>query len=243
MAAVADIEHGIGPEVAVVTFSAAAVSGAAGGAGPRPVDFSLDRRGVLMGPAGLELVAATELPRSLPLDIANSLAAAATALAAGASPEGCRSALRQFTGLPHRVELVAEAGGVRWYDDSKSTTPASVLAAVAGFRSVVLIAGGRNKGLDLGVLAAAAPPVRSVVAIGEAAGDVEAAFAGRVAVTRADTMEAAVLAADEIAEPGDAVLLSPGCASFDWYRSYAERGEEFTALVAATVATEKGGLG
>ena len=243
MAAAADIELGIGPEVAVVTFSAAAAGGAAGVAGPRHVDFSLDRRGVLMGPAGLELVAATELPRSLPLDIANSLAAAATALAAGASPEGCRSALRQFMGLPHRVELVAEAGGVRWYDDSKSTTPASVLAAVAGFRSVVLIAGGRNKGLDLGVLAAAAPPVRAVVAIGEAAGDVEAAFAGRVAVTRADTMEAAVLAADEIAQPGDAVLLSPGCASYDWYRSYAERGEEFTALVAATVATEEGGSG
>ena len=229
MAAAGDPDEGIGPEVALVTFSAA-------GNG----DFYLDRRGVLMGPDGLELVAGAELARSLPLDVANGLAAAATALSAGASAEGCRAALRQFTGLPHRMELVAEAAGVRWYDDSKATTPASVLAAVAGFQSVVLIAGGRNKGLDLGVLAAAAPPVRAVVAIGESGADVEAAFAGRVPVTRADSMEAAVVAADEIAQSGDVVLLSPGCASFDWYRSYAERGEEFTALVAATVATGEG---
>jgi UDP-N-acetylmuramoylalanine--D-glutamate ligase len=170
--------------------------------------------------------------------VANALAAAATALAAGASIEGCRSALRQFTGLPHRVELVGEREGVRWYDDSKSTTPASVLAAVAGFKSVVLIAGGRNKGLDLGVLAGAAPPVRAAIAIGEASAEVEEALSGLVPVARAESMAAAVATATEVAESGDVVLLSPGCASFDWYRSYAERGEEFTALVRAVTGRD-----
>lgn len=218
-----DPEHGIAAGVRRVTFSR---TGAA--------DYHRVG-GVLRGPDGLELVTLGELPRALPIDVDNALAAVATALAAGASLDGCRETLRDFTGLPHRVELVAESDGVRWYDDSKSTTPASVLAAAAGFESVVLIAGGRNKGLDLAVLAQAAPPVRTVIAIGEASAEVEAAFSGRIPVTRADSMRAAVAAAAAAAGPGDAVLLSPGCASFDWYRSYTERGEEFTALVADTV--------
>ncbi|HEX3426580.1 MAG TPA: UDP-N-acetylmuramoyl-L-alanine--D-glutamate ligase [Acidimicrobiales bacterium] len=227
MAAAADTGHGLSPEVTEVTF------GDATGA-----DFFLDDEGMLRGPGGLELVAAAELHRSLPLDVDNALAASATALAAGASVEGCRSALRQFQGLPHRVELVAGAQGVRWYDDSKATTPASVLAAVAGFPSVVLIAGGRNKGLDLTVLRAAVPRVHAVIAIGEAAADIRAAFEGRAPVFDAASMAEAVSAAAAAARPGDAVLLSPGCASFDWYRSYAERGEEFTALVTQAVAKE-----
>jgi UDP-N-acetylmuramoylalanine--D-glutamate ligase len=129
------------------------------------------------------------------------------------------------------VQLVADGAGLRWYDDSKATTPASVIAAAAGFPSVVLIAGGRNKGLDLSVLAQAAPPVRAVVAIGEAAGEVAAAFAERVPVTTATSMRQAVEAAAELARPGDAVVLSPGCASFDWYRNYGERGDDFAASV------------
>jgi UDP-N-acetylmuramoylalanine--D-glutamate ligase len=108
-----------------------------------------------------------------------------------------------------------------------------VLAAVAGFPSVVLIAGGRNKGLDLTALARAVPPVRAVVAIGEAGAEVEAAFSGLVPVEAASTMAEAVAAAGRLARPGDVVLLSPGCASFDWYRSYAERGDDFAALVEA----------
>jgi UDP-N-acetylmuramoylalanine--D-glutamate ligase len=232
MEAVADPDLGLADGVARLTFSAAAASNA---------DFHLAADGMLAGPGDLELLSIAELPRSLPLDVANALAAAATALAAGAVVEGCRSALRQFSGLPHRVELVGQQGDIRWYDDSKSTTPASVLAAVAGFESVVLIAGGRNKGLDLRVLATAAPPVRAVVAIGDAAKEVEAAFSGRVPVVRAASMAAAVATAAEMADPGDVVLLSPGCASFDWYRSYAERGEEFTALV--RVVTGKDAVG
>lgn len=186
---------------------------------------------VLRGPGGEEIIPSGELPRSLPHDVANALAATAVASAAGASADGCRGALRGAPLLPHRVSLVASSDGVSWYDDSKATTPASVLAAVAGFGSVVLIAGGRNKGLDLGVLGAAVPPVHAVVAIGEAAGEVVEAFRGLAPVQTARSMEEAVAAAVAVAEQGDAVLLSPGCASFDWYSSYAERGDRFVSAV------------
>jgi UDP-N-acetylmuramoylalanine--D-glutamate ligase len=120
---------------------------------------------------------------------------------------------------------------VRFYDDSKATTPHAAATAVAGFESVVLIAGGRNKGLDLGVLAESAGPIRAVVAIGEAAPEVAAAFDGLRPVTRAGSMDEAVRAAVDLARSGDAVLLSPGCASFDWYGSYGERGDDFARAV------------
>ncbi|HET7524247.1 MAG TPA: hypothetical protein VFJ79_08915, partial [Acidimicrobiales bacterium] len=106
-----------------------------------------------------------------------------------------------------------------------------VLAAVAGFKSVVLIAGGRNKGLDRGVLASAVQPIRAVVAIGEAAAEVTRAFHQLVPARAAGSMEEAVSIAADLAVPGDVVLLSPGCASFDWYSSYAARGDHFASLV------------
>jgi UDP-N-acetylmuramoylalanine--D-glutamate ligase len=204
---------------------------------PRVETFGLGRAdwhvadGELRGPDGTTLVAVDELFRSFPHDVSNALAAAATALGVGATLDGVRSTLRNFRGLPHRVALVGEAGGVRWYDDSKATAPHATLAAVRGFDSVVLIAGGHNKGLDLGELAAAADRLRAVVAIGDAAADVEAAFDDVVPVRRATSMDRAVAAAAELARPGDAVLLSPGCASFDWYRSYGERGDDFVRAV------------
>jgi UDP-N-acetylmuramoylalanine--D-glutamate ligase len=163
--------------------------------------------------------------------VSNALAAAAAAMAAGATLDGLRAALRTFGGLPHRLSLVADAGGVRWYDDSKATNPHAALSAVSAFESVVLVAGGRNKGLDLGVLAKAADRIRAVVALGEAGAEVEAAFAGIRPVTRAATMEEAVRAAAAFARTGDVVLLAPACASFDQYRSYAERGDDFAAAV------------
>jgi UDP-N-acetylmuramoylalanine--D-glutamate ligase len=122
---------------------------------------------------------------------------------------------------------------VRWYDDSKATNPHATASALAGFEHAVLIAGGRNKGLDLGGLSAHAARLRAVVAIGEAAREVEAAFAGVVPVTRAGSMRDAVRAAGGHARPGDAVLLSPACASFDWYESYAARGDDFAREVIA----------
>jgi UDP-N-acetylmuramoylalanine--D-glutamate ligase len=133
------------------------------------------------------------------------------------------------------VELVGEAGGVRWYDDSKATAPHATVAALRGFSSAVLIAGGRNKGLDLGELAVLAPHLRAVVAIGEAADEVAAAFEPTVPVERASSMADAVDAAAARAEPGDAVVLSPACASFDWYGGYAERGRDFQRLVGERV--------
>jgi len=194
-----------------------------------PADFGVTD-GWLRGPGG-PLVELGRLPRALPHDVSNALAAAAAALAAGASPEAVASVLTAFGGLPHRLTLVGYGGGVRWYDDSKATNPHAAMAAVGGFESVVLIAGGRNKGLDLSALAQAAGRIRAVVAIGEAAPEIVAAFAGVRPVAVAPTMIDAVAAAAAVARAGDAVLLSPGCASFDWYRSYAERGDDFARAV------------
>ena len=196
--------------------------------------------GELTGPGPEPIMPLAELPRALPHDVANSLAAAAVALAAGADAAACRSALAATRPLPHRVALVASAAGVDWYDDSKATTPASVLAAVAGFDSVVLIAGGRNKGLDLSVLRAAVPPIRAAVAIGDAADEVVEALGSTVEVVVASTMDEAVSAAARLSEPGDSVLLSPGCASFDWYRSYSERGDDFARAVALQTQQSQG---
>jgi UDP-N-acetylmuramoylalanine--D-glutamate ligase len=186
----------------------------------------------LVGPGWSAAVA--DLPRSLPHDLANALAAVATARAAGATEMGIAEALAGFQGLPHRMALVGEAHGVRWYDDSKATTPHATAAAVSGLGSVVLIAGGRNKGVDLSVLGSLAPPVRAVVGIGEAADAVVAAFAGLPTVTAA-SMADAVRAAAGLARPGDAVVLSPGCASYDWYSGYAERGADFARIVVEEV--------
>jgi len=233
-----------------VTLSAAAAGRA------RLVSFGLgdgDYRevaGRLLGPGGIVVAHVDELARAFPHDRRNGLAAAAVAAAAGASTGGIRAALLAARPLPHRVALVGSRAGVRFYDDSKATTPAAVAAALEGFDSVVLIAGGRNKGLDLGEIAVAvrdrqratgAPRLRAVVAIGEAAAEVEAALAPLAPVERADSMEEAVRRAAAHARAGDAVLLSPGCASFDWYRSYAERGEDFARAVDALARAEEGG--
>src|SRR4029453_3162220 len=133
-----------------------------------------------------------QLHRAFPHDIANALAAAATVVHGGGSVSGARDALLAFRGLPHRVSLVREAGGVGWYDDSKATAPHATRAAVRSFPSVVLIAGGRNKGLDLSELAEDVEHVRAVVAIGEAVADVAAAFDGLRPVRTASSMDEAV---------------------------------------------------
>ena len=146
--------------------------------------------------------------------------------AAARRSTACADALATFSGLPHRVELVGEAGGVRWYDDSKATAPHATLAAVSAFDSVVLIAGGRNKGLDLGAAGRAsrhgcAPSSPSA----RPRGEVDAAFDGvRPGVHGRVDGRRGRRGRDAAAQPGDAVLLSPGCASFDWYRSYARAG-------------------
>ena len=189
--------------------------------------------GALRGPGG-EIVRLADLPRALPHDVADGLAAAAIVIEAGlATPADAGAALAAYEHAPHRIQLVAERGGVRWYDDSKATTPHAARTAIRAFGSVVLVAGGRNKGLDLGPLAEESGRLRGVVAIGEAAADVEAAFGGRTAVARAASMDDAVEAASRMAREGDVVLLSPACASYDWYRNYGERGDDFARAVRA----------
>lgn len=211
------VRSNINESVRTITFG-----GPGSGADATVVD------GILRLPDGTDLVPVDELTRAFPHDITNALAAALAALAAGATIEGVRHTLRSFHGLPHRVQLVGEVNGIRWYDDSKATTPHAVETALAAFDSVVLIAGGRNKGLDLASLARRVPPVRAVVAIGEAGPEIAEAFAGVCDVQVVSTsIDDAVAAANAVAVPGDAVLLSPGCASFDWFRSYGERGDRF----------------
>lgn len=180
---------------------------------------------------GDTLAEVPELHRAFPHDLANTLAAAATSVHAGGTVAAARTALLAFRGLPHRVSLVGEAGGVRWFDDSKATAPHATRAAVRAFPSVVLIAGGRNKGLDLTELAEESAHIRAVVAIGESGPDVAVAFEGRRPVRLAASMDDAVEAAASLAHDGDVVLLSPACASFDWYSSYGERGDDFVRAV------------
>ena len=187
--------------------------------------------GWLVGPTG-RLAEIASLRRQLPHDVTNALAAAATVLEAGvATVEGVATALAAFAGIRHRITDVGTLDGVTYYDDSKATTPHAALTAMRAFPSVVLIAGGRNKGLDLGALAAGADHVRAVVAIGDAAAEITAAFDGLRPTTTAATMQDAVEAARTLAQAGDVVLLSPGCASFDWYANYGARGDDFARIV------------
>jgi UDP-N-acetylmuramoylalanine--D-glutamate ligase len=242
-AAKAKLWANAGPDdVAVANAEDPAVLAAAEASRARVVTFGLEAGewhvagDELVGPAG-PVLGVGELARDLPHDRSNALAAAATATAAGAGPDAVASVLRSFRGLPHRITPVGEHGGVRWLDDSKATDPHAAVTAVRGFASVVLVAGGRNKGLDLSVLAGEAGRLRAVVAIGEAAPEVAAAFAGTgVPVSTAGTMDEAVASARAVAQPGDVVLLSPGCASFDWYRGYGERGDDFARAVAEELA-------
>lgn len=168
--------------------------------------------------------------RTAPHELVDLAAAAGAAHHVGASDEAIVDVIRTFDGLPHRLEHVIRRGGVDFYDDSKATAPHATIAALAGFTDAVLVAGGRNKGLDLGELRTLAPHVRAVVAIGEAADEVRRAFDGVVPVTVAASMAEAVDAAASLATPGGAVVLSPACASFDWYRNYGERGDDFARL-------------
>ncbi len=224
------MRHAVGP-AQLVTFGLGGE-----GSSDRPAPTYRSTGGWLRR-VDVPLIETGALFRALPHDIANALAAAATASAAGATDDGVRDALVAFRGLAHRVELVGEHDGVRWFDDSKATVPHAVGAAVGGFDSVVLIAGGRNKGLDLGALREFAPPVRAVVGIGEAGPEVVDVL-GHLPHVVADSMDEAVDAAAALAVSGDTVVLSPGCTSFDWYGSYAERGDDFAASVRTRVLGE-----
>ena len=156
-------------------------------------------------------------------------AAGAAALASGARAEAVAAAMRSFQPGAHRRQIVGSWEGVTWIDDSKATNPHAAIAAVRAYRSVVLIAGGRTKGLDLSGLAGQ-PNLKRLVAIGEGAPELLAAAPPGRAVA-AETMEEAVMVAAATARPGDVVLLAPGAASFDMFDSYGHRGDVFAAEV------------
>ena len=162
--------------------------------------------------------------------VEDTLAATAAALSYGIEVQAVLSAIRGFSPLRHRMEEVVTIEGVRYIDDSKATNPHAAISAVSGLRDVVLIAGGRAKGIDLSALAATVPPVIAVIAIGEAADVIVAVFDGLVPVDRASSMKDAVAAARARSVPGGSVLLAPGCASLDMYGSYSERGDHFARL-------------
>lgn len=168
----------------------------------------------------------------------NALAAMAIADELGIGRGAVERTLRSFGGLAHRCELVGRAGGVRWYDDSKGTNVGAAIAAVNGFDApLVLIAGGDGKGADfrpLGrVLRESAPRIRLVVLLGRDASAIRSLIDGHVPAARARNMREAVARARAAARPGDVVLLSPACASWDMYRDYRERGADFRAEVRA----------
>jgi UDP-N-acetylmuramoylalanine--D-glutamate ligase len=167
---------------------------------------------------------------------ANAMAALALLDALGLPLAPMLHGLREFRGEPHRVEHVACIGGVDYFDDSKGTNVGATVAALSGLqRRVVLIAGGLGKGQDFAPLAApVAAHARAVLLIGEDAPAIAAALASTgVAVERSASLEAAVQRAAQLAQPGDAVLLSPACASFDMFRGYAHRAEVFVEAVRA----------
>jgi UDP-N-acetylmuramoylalanine--D-glutamate ligase len=163
----------------------------------------------------------------------NALAAVMAARLTGATSVEADLVLQSFRALAHRMELVAEVAGVAYFDDSKGTNVGAVVAALSGFpRRVVLIAGGRDKGGSYQPLAAAMAEVgRGAVVIGEAGPAIGEALAPVVPVVKATTMEEAVHSAAGLARPGDAVVLSPACSSFDMFRNYEHRAQVFRAAV------------
>lgn len=211
------------------------------GLGPPPgeLDFGLVREGssVWLAQGSVRLIDACELPIAGMHNATNALAALALCRAMDLPFEPLIEALRRFCGLPHRVELVRTRAARRFYDDSKGTNVGATVAALeglgAGGGKVVLIAGGEGKGQDFHPLApAVSKHARAVVLIGRDAPIIANALNGtRAAVFRAADMQDAVDQAVGHSQPGDAILLSPACASFDMFRNYAHRGEVFRSVV------------
>ncbi len=175
-------------------------------------------------------IAIDDLASADPIHLVDLAISAALALRMGASAEGVTTAARSFTPGLHRREAILIMDGVRWVDDSKATNPHAAIASIRSHDSVVLIGGGLAKGLDLAPIARE-PNLKAVIGIGEDGPALVEAAGDRGHL--AGTLEAAVDLALELATPGDTVLLAPGCASFDQFASYAERGERFAALVGA----------
>lgn len=229
----------IGSDDALVMQEKITTAGTVMHFGVQPLSEALvEDTGVLLrgGPLGLEHDEFYELSQTSLSSLVNRLNAAAAILAArvyGCDPEAIRRGLAGYVLPAHRMSPVAEVGGIRYVDDSKGTNIGAVAAALVSCgERVVLIAGGRDKESDFSLLADhVRKHVQHLVLIGEAADRIEAQLGLQAPVLRAASMEEAVRKATDVARPGDTVLLSPGCASFDMFTGYAHRGEVFQQAV------------
>ena len=183
--------------------------------------------------AGERLLPAPDVPLPGRHMLSNVLGASLGAFLAGAPPAAIGAAIGGFEGVPHRLELIAERGGVRWINDSQATIPVAAIAALEAFDApIVLISGGKDKGLAYADFAdAVAARARAAILIGETADELASLIGDRVPVARAADMASAVAAAAGLARPGDVVLLAPAAASFDMFTDYAERGDAFRAAI------------
>lgn len=185
------------------------------------------------GGSTIPVIEMAELKPSLARQMENVLAAVIAAYLAGVDPAAMAPVLREFEGLPHRLEWVRTVNGVDFINDSKGTNIGAMKKSLNSFdRPVILIIGGKDKGGDFSALKEIFQGrVKFLILIGEARPKIEAALNGSFDHEAADSMDAAVKAAFRHAEPGDVVLLSPACASFDMFRDYADRGERFRECV------------
>jgi UDP-N-acetylmuramoylalanine--D-glutamate ligase len=194
----------------------------------------LDAGAVLVRSDDGELRVPLESPAIRGVDRENAAAALAAVAALGADAAAAGRALADFRPLPHRCEVVATRDGITWVNDSKATNAGAAQRALESFSSVVWIAGGRDKDLDFAPLAGAAlGRVRRALFIGEAAPALAAALGDVIPCEAVGELDAAVRRAAALARPGDVVLLSPACASFDQFRSFEDRGERFRRAVHA----------
>lgn len=212
---------------------------------PRLLPFARERRleegafldnGILvtvLGARKSEIIPAAEISIRGLHNLANAMAAALAGQVLGVPVSSIRATLRNFKGVEHRLEFVRELGGVSYVNDSKATNVDSVWYALQSFAEpIVLLLGGRDKGNDYARLRdLIRSHVRAIVAIGESAGKVMESFEDLCPVVRAMSMDEAVQKARELAKRGDAVLLSPACASFDWFENYEHRGRVFKEIV------------
>ncbi|MEQ1558000.1 MAG: UDP-N-acetylmuramoyl-L-alanine--D-glutamate ligase [Methyloglobulus sp.] len=184
------------------------------------------------------LLALSELPLEGRHNAANALAALALGVAAGFDEQAMCKVLKHFKGLEHRMQRVAEIGGVIWVNDSKATNIGACVAALQGYQhKVILIAGGDAKGADMNELVPAVKAkAKGVVIMGKDAALIEQAIDGCVPVYKAENMQQAVRIAASIAEVGESVLLSPACASLDQYKNYQDRGDKFVQAVLELIA-------
>lgn len=196
--------------------------------------FVRDGKMILRANGEQELMHTDDIQIRGPHNLYNAMAAALAAQSIGVGLDAIRDGLKNFPGVPHRLEPVRQLDGVRYVNDSKATNVDSVWYALQSFAEpIVLIAGGKGKQNDYApILPLLRKHVKAVVLIGDEAATMESAFAGHVPTVRAGhSMESAVEQARSLAIPGDVVLLSPACASFDMFNNFEHRGEVFKTLV------------